>query len=612
MNKIFSGFNKICLAGIRHSFSFLKVTTKNPEWENHPLIKSLLQISIRTLSLRKWVVLPSAFLMLVMACTHTSKEKDLTDSRPNIILIMADDLGYSDLGCYGGEINTPTLDLLASKGIRFTQFYNAGRCCPTRASLLTGLYPHQAGIGQMTMDAGKPGYRGFLTANTVTLAEVLKGAGYSTGMAGKWHVSETRALEADKQLKWLSHQENYGPFSDTSQYPTARGFDRYFGNIWGVVDYFDPFSLVNGKEQVAEVPSNYYHTDAISDTAIAYVEQFSKKRKPFFLYVAYTAPHWPLQALREDIKKYEDFYKDGWEALREKRYKKILKLGLLDSTNAALSPWMFPNKNWSENKDSCWDAHAMAVHAAMVDRMDTGIGRLIHRLRQLNKLDNTLLLFLSDNGASPENPAFYGPGFDRAGSLRDGRKVTFPLVKSEQNRPGSQTVLAGIGEQWAHAVNTPFRYWKAKTFEGGICTPLIAHWPEGIESGNLISNEVGHVIDFMATFVDVAQAKYPQEFKGKKITPMRGKSLIPIFKSGNREDPEYIFWEHFGSKGLRQGQWKIVQFDNQSAWQLFDMEKDRTETRDLSRQHPGILASMKSKWEQMADITNVYPLPENK
>ena len=561
---------------------------------------------------RKWFAFTSAFLMLATACTNTSREKDLAVSRPNIILIMADDLGYSDLGCYGGEINTPNLDLLASRGIRLTQFYNAGRCCPTRASLLTGLYPHQAGIGQMTMDARKPGYRGFLTANTVTIAEVLKSAGYITGMAGKWHVSETLEFEAYKQLKWLSHQENYGPFSDTSQYPIARGFDKYFGNIWGVVDYFDPFSLVNGKEQVLDVPLNYYHTDAISDTAISYVEQFSKKKKPFFLYVAYTAPHWPIQALPEDIKKYEDLYKSGWQELRKKRYKKMIKLGLFDSTNTALSPWMFPNKTWSENKDSCWDAHAMAVHAAMVDRMDTGIGRLIHRLKELNEIDNTLILFLSDNGASPENPALYGPGFDRPGNLRDGRKIIYPVVKSWQNMPGSETVMAGIGDHWAHAINTPFRYWKAKMFDGGVCTPLIAHWPSGIAFKNLISNEEGHVIDFMATFVEIAHAKYPQEFKEKKITPMQGKSLMPIFKKGNREGAEYIFWEHFGSKGLRHGQWKIVQFDNQSAWQLFDMEKDRTENKDLSAQHPEILESMKRKWKEMATVAKVYPLPEDK
>lgn len=568
--------------------------------------------SNRIFYFRKWVVLFLSFLLVASACVTAQNHSDLPDTRPNIIIIMADDLGYSDLGCYGGEINTPNLDLLASKGIRFTQFYNTARCCPTRAALLTGLYPHQAGIGQMTMDTGKPGYRGFLTENTVTIAEVLKSAGYNTAMTGKWHVSETRELETEKQLKWLAHQENYGAFSDTSQYPVARGFDKYFGNIWGVVDFFDPFSLVNGKEQVMNVPANYYHTDAISDTAVAYVQQFSKTNKPFFLYVAHTAPHWPIQALPEDIKKYENVYKEGWQAIRERRYNKMIQLGLFDRSTAPLTPWMFPDKKWSDNKDADWDAHAMAVHAAMVDRMDQGIGRLINTLRELKELDNTLILFLSDNGASAEDPARYGPGFDRAGSTRDGRKVIFPSVKSAENMPGPQTVHAGIGMQWAHTINTPFKYWKSKIFEGGISTPMIAHWPKGIKNKNSITNEIGHVIDLMPTCIEVAHAQYPQAFKGHSVTSLQGMSLQPILKTGERADPEYIFWEHFGSKGLRHDKWKLVQLDNQAPWQLFDMEKDRTETKDLSAHFPEIVSNMKKKWEEMAVSTRVYPLPDKK
>jgi len=548
--------------------------------------------------------------LITAGCSTEPKGKNLIEDRPNIIVIMADDLGFSDLGCYGGEIKTPNLDLLAAKGMRFNQFYNASRCCPSRASLLTGLYPHQAGIGRMTMDESKPGYRGFLTENTVTVAEVLKQAGYNTGMTGKWHISETRKLEPAKQLKWLGHQENYGPFSDTAQYPVGRGFDKYFGNIWGVVDYFDPFSLVNGKEQVMSVPDNYYYTDAISDTAVAYVEQFSKDKKPFFLYVAHTAPHWPIQALPEDVAKYEDVYKDGWEAIRKKRYEKMIALGLFDSTSAPLSPWMFPEKNWSDNKDAAWDSHAMAVHAAMVDRMDQGIGRLINKLREVKALDNTLILFLSDNGASYEDPAKYGPGFDRAGTTRDGRNVVFPLVKSNENMPGTQTVHAGIGPQWAHTANTPFRYYKSKIFEGGICTPMIAHWPNGIRQENVITNEMGHVVDFMATCTELANAEYPSEFKGRKITPQQGQSLLPVFTRGERQDPEFIFWEHFGSKGLRQGKWKLVQLGNDTKWQLFDMEKDRTETNDLSDQYPDVVSRMKIKWEETANGTQVYPLPD--
>jgi arylsulfatase len=548
--------------------------------------------------------------LILTGCSDSAKENNPLEDRPNIIVILADDLGFSDLGCYGSEIKTPNLDLLASGGMRFTQFYNTSRCCPTRASLLTGLYPHQAGIGRMTMDDGKPGYRGFLTENTVTLAEVLRQAGYNTGMTGKWHIAQTNKLDAEKQLKWLGHQENFGPFSDPAQYPVARGFDKYYGNIWGVVDYFDPFSLVNGKEQVMTVPDNYYYTDAISDTTVAYVDQFSRDDKPFFLYVAHTAPHWPLHALPEDIAKYEDVYKEGWEVIRKNRYKKMLELELFDSTNASLSPWMFPEKEWSDNNDSTWDAHAMAVHAAMVDRMDQGIGRLINKLKELKKLDNTLILFLSDNGGSYEDPARYGPGFDRAGSTRDGRTVSFPLVKSAENMPGPAIVHAGIGAQWAHTVNTPFKYYKSKIFEGGICTPMIAHWPNGIAQKNVITNEMGHVVDFMATCADLAGAQYPEEFNGRKITPQMGHSLLPIFSKGERKDPEFIFWEHFGSKGLRQGKWKLVQLGNDAPWELFDMEKDRTETNDLSSQYKDVVEKMKAKWEEMAANTQVYPLPE--
>ncbi|MGV3540807.1 MAG: sulfatase-like hydrolase/transferase, partial [Rufibacter sp.] len=335
-------------------------------------------------------------------CTATTGQADKKeDKRPNIVIIMADDLGYSDVGCYGGEVQTPAIDALAQNGVRFTQFYNSSRCCPTRASMLTGLYPHQAGVGGMTHDNGTPGYRGYLTENTVTIAELLRNAGYRTGMVGKWHVSQTEELKPkEEQLKWLAHQLDKPTFSPLSQYPTARGFEKYYGNIWGVVDFFDPFSLVNGTEPVKTVPKDYYHTAALGDSAVAYVDQFAKEGKPFFLYVAHTAPHWPLQALHEDIEKYEDAYKVGWEAIRNARYQKQLKLGLFDEKTTPLSPWMFPDKEWATNPDKEFDARAMAVHAAMIDRMDQTIAQLVQKLKQTGELDNTLIFFLSDNGTS--------------------------------------------------------------------------------------------------------------------------------------------------------------------------------------------------------------------
>lgn len=537
-----------------------------------------------------------------------ASEERQNSSSPNIVLIMADDLGYSDIGCYGGEIHTPALDDLAKNGLRFTQFYNTSRCCPTRASMLTGLYPHQAGIGRMTMDAGLPGYRGTLTENTVTVAEVLKEAGYNTGMVGKWHISPTEALEKEEQLAWLAHQKDDEYFSDTATYPTARGFDKYFGNIWGVVDYFDPFSLVNGKEPVKSVPENYYYTDAIGDSAVAYVDQFSKDNEPFFLYVAHCAPHWPLQALPKDIKKYEDVYAGGWDILRETRYQKMLELGLLDKTTAKLSPPVFPKQTWEDNSDKKWDIRAMAVHAAMVDRMDKTIGDLIQKLEETGELDNTVIMFLADNGASSERPSKYGPGFDRAGNTRDGREVKFPVEKELDAMPGPQTVHSGIGPVWSNALNTPFRYFKARVHEGGIATPLIVHWPNGLKDKGAITHQPGHIIDIMPTFLELAGASYPKIYEGREITPMVGKSLLPVFSGEQREGHDILFWEHFGTGALRQGDWKLVKLKN-GDWELYDLAKDRSEVNNLASTYPEKAEELALLWEEYAMEYQALPAP---
>lgn len=546
------------------------------------------------------------FLASLGAFTTCTPAERQPDDRPNIILIMADDMGFSDLGCYGSEIHTPNLDYLAANGMRFTQFYNNGRCCPTRASLLTGLYPHQAGIGEMTSPGGQPGYQGFLTPNTVTLAEVVKQAGYNTGMTGKWHVALRYDRAREEQLKWTSHQQNFGLFADAAQVPTARGFDRYFGNIWGVVDYFDPFALVNGTEQVMTVPSTYYHTDAISDSTVAYIDRFSREDKPFFLYVAHTAPHWPLHALPADIARYEEQYKAGWQAVREARYKKMMASGLFNPATQ-LAPWMLPDKEWKVNPDSGWDAHAMAVHAAMVDRMDQGIGRIIEKLRERNELDNTIIFFLSDNGASQETPLKPGEGI--AATTRDGRAVKFPATKSPDNLAGPQEVYGSIGMAWAHALNAPFKYWKSKMYEGGICTPLIAYWPRGIAQPNSVNASPGHVIDFMATCIDAARAEYPKTFNDNAITPQQGTSLLPLLTTGKRTPPEYLFWEHFGSKALREGNWKLVQLDDNAPWQLFNLDEDRTELNDLALIYPDRLKAMQARWLELAQAKQVYPKP---
>lgn len=542
------------------------------------------------------------------SCQINDSSAEGKGGRPNIILIMADDLGFSDLGCYGGEISTPALDGLAENGLRFTQFYNASRCCPSRAALLTGLYPHQAGIGRMTADQKLPGYRGRLNEYTVTIAEVLKNAGYNTAMAGKWHISNTKARDNEEQLKWLAHQEQYGNFGDTASFPTSRGFDKYFGNIWGVVDYFDPFSLVSGSEPVKSVPENYYHTIAIGDTAISYLEEFSKDEDPFFLYIAHTAPHWPLHALPEDIKKYENTYKAGWETIRKNRYEKMLRIGLFDQSTAPLSESMFPDKKWENNPDTAFDARAMAVHAAMVDRMDQTIGKLVEKLKETGEYDNTVIMFLSDNGASSERPSKYGPGFDRAGSLRNGEQVAFPVDKDVL--PGSQTVHAGIGPEWANVSNTPFRYWKSKEYEGGITTPFIIHWPKGLTQKGIITDQPGHITDIMATCLDLAGVVYPETFQGREITPLAGQSLVPVIKGGERKPHDQIFWEHIGSSALRKGDWKIVRLNNKEAWELYDLSTDRTETRNLAKTYPEKVKELDELYERMALNHDVYPAPK--
>ena len=527
--------------------------------------------------------------------------------KPNILLILADDLGYSDLGCYGGEIHTPNLDRLAQNGLRFSRFYNAGRSCPTRASLLTGLYPHQAGIGRMTFDDHLPGYRGTMTHNGVTIAEALKQNGYQTGMIGKWHVAET-PLRSD-QREWLAHQVQHDEFAPKENYPTHRGFDNFYGTIYGVVDYFDPFSLVNGEEPVKDVPNNFYSTIALSDSAVSYIDRYAKSEKPFFMYLAYHSPHWPLHALEEDIRKYEDVYKVGWEAIRDARYERMKKLGLFKDQSDFLSNRQSA-KEWETNPDREWDAHAMAVHAAMIDRMDQGIGKVLKELEETGQLDNTLILFMSDNGCSPEVCQDYSPGDnDRPDMTRDGKPIVYP--RNKEAMPGPETTFASLGPEWANVANTPFRFWKAKMYEGGICTPMIAHWPSGIKvAKGSVTDEVCHIIDVMATSMELAKADYPASYKGNTILPMEGKSLVPILKSGKRKGHEFIGFEHFNEKALMSNDgWKIIQPGNKAKWELYNLNTDRSEQHNLAEKYPDKVAAMVKQYESWAKRSMVLPSP---
>ena len=530
------------------------------------------------------------------------------DTRPNILVILADDMGFSDLGCYGGEIHTPNLDKLAEEGLRFTHFYNTSRSCPTRASLLTGLYQHQAGIGRMTFDDNQPGYRGTMTHNGVTIAEALKGNGYQTAWVGKWHIAET-PLRPD-QRQWLAHQVQHDEFAPKDNYPINRGFQDCYGTIYGVVDYFDPFSLISGDQPVNSVPKDYYSTIALADTAVAYVNKYAETDKPFFMYLAFHCPHWPLHALPEDIEKYKDTYKDGWQAIREARYQRMKEMKLFGDADDFLSPRQFTD-SWDENPTKEWDARAMAVHAAMIDRMDQEIGRVIETLKKNGQLDNTLILFMSDNGCSNEDCQNYSEGEnDRPAETRDGRKIVYP--KQKEIMPGPETSYASVGARWANAANTPFRFWKAKSYEGGICTPMIAHWPKGIKQPQgSVNTQMGHVMDIMATCLDISGTQYPTEYNGHKIIPLAGQSLDPIFKTGSRKGHDELCFEHFNEKALIDASgWKIVWPNNTKSWELYNLNEDRSEMHNLADRYPEKVKDMVARYEEWEKDYMVVPRPK--
>lgn len=542
---------------------------------------------------------------LLMGCSLTGVR---AQEKPNILVILADDLGYSDLGCYGGEIKTPNLDRLAENGIRFSRFYNASRSCPTRASLLTGLYQHQAGIGRMTFNEGLPGYLGTISRNAVTIPEVLKTAGYRTSMVGKWHVAETPLRE--DQRDWLNHQVWHDTFTDLCNYPVNRGFDTHYGTIYGVVDYFDPFSLVEGEVPITEIPENYYITDALSDRAAS--EILNSDNRPFFMYLSYTAPHWPLHALPEDIEKYKDTYTVGWDSIRDNRYERMKKLGIFGDLDDFLTERQF-NDSWKENPTAEWDARAMAVHAAMVDRMDQGIGKVIDALKKSGKFDNTLILFMSDNGCSAEECQKMIPGKnDRPDMTRDGRPIEY--VRNKEKLPGPETTYAALGPQWANVANTPFRYWKAKAYEGGICTPCIAHWPKWIKlKGGTISDSLCHVMDIMATCVDIAGAEYPKNFKGHNVIPAEGKSMLPILYGKVSDRHKFLGFEHFNESSLISSDgWKIVRPAKSEAWELYNLNTDRTEKFNVAEIYPEKVEELEKIYYVWAEKCMVYPNPDRR
>ncbi|MDR3061428.1 MAG: arylsulfatase [Dysgonamonadaceae bacterium] len=542
---------------------------------------------------------------------------------PNIILIMSDDMGYSDIRCFGGIIRTPNLDKIAANGIRYTQFYNTARSCPTRASLMTGLHPHQAGIGHMVDNPQEPeGYRGELNDNCVTIAEVLKTAGYKNYGVGKWHLTG----------KAKKGQDNSG-------YPLQRGFDEYYGIIGGAANFFDPHTLCRGNTFISPEndpeyrPEKFYLTDAIGDNSVKYIKNH-KENKPFFMYVAFTAAHWPMQVPEKDVEPYYGQFDAGWDALRKEKYDDMVKSGLIKkewklSFDESVTPW--EKEDHKEFEKRC-----MEVYAGMITNMDRNIGKIIQALQETGQLENTLIFFLQDNGGCAENLGREDGKVQRKipenkmlAPMAPDELQTFmipwrtrsgqPVFQGKDVMPGGPDTYASYGKGWAYCSNTPFREYKHWVHEGGIATPLIVQWPSGIKKTGEFRSVPGQLMDIMATCVDVANAKYPAEKNGKPIIPMQGKSLASSFGKDIKSD-RYLFWEHESNKAVRKGKWKLVYKSTgkekdrnlptpYDSWELYDMEKDRTETNNIASVNPKMVKELADAWERIAWEVKVKPYP---
>ncbi len=551
--------------------------------------------------------LPSASL-LILTLILPAAPLAAAEAPPNIVVIMGDDMGFSDLGCYGSAIATPNLDALAAGGLRFTQFYNTARCCPTRASLLTGLYPHQAGIGHMTDDRGFDGYRGDLNKQCRTIAEVLKPTGYRCYAAGKWHVTHHIAKDGPKH-----------------NWPLQRGFDRFYGMVSGGGSFYDPWTLCRGNTLISPYadpeykPKTYYFTDAITDHAVGFLADHTKEHhdKPFFLYLTYTTAHWPMHALPEDIAKYKGKYNAGYEAIRKARLEKAARLGLIDRQQGQ-SPMA---GDWDKVKNKPREIACMEVYAAMIDRMDQGIGRVVAELKRSGQLDNTLIFFLQDNGGCAEPMGRNkianredGPRTDKptrkpiplealpAALVPPQTRDGYPVRQGPNVMPGPYDTYVGYGRAWANVSNTPFREYKHWVHEGGISTPLIVHWPKGIAARGELRKQPGHLIDIMATCVDVSDSKYPGS---KEATPLEGRSLRPAFVNQAIER-DAIYWEHEGNRAIRVGDWKLVAKYGQ-PWELYDLATDRVESRDLAGSMPDRVKDLAGRWEKWAAHAGVQP-----
>ena len=531
-------------------------------------------------------------------------------ARPNFVVILADDMGFSDLGCYGGEVRTPNIDALAAGGLRYTQAYNAARCCPSRAALMTGVHPHQAGIGWMTFgglaNSAPPGswtsmieqrgpYQGYLDDSCVTIADVLRLGGYRTLLSGKWH------LGGDVKVEDLHLFDPSCPGPPVT--PLERGFDEFWGLFGGAASYYRPRILMNGNQVIEVENPTFYLTDAITDHAIEMIERAAEK--PFFLYLAYSAPHWPLHALEEDIARYEETFREGWDQIRAERHERLRDAGLLDPSwkISARDPDSYP---FEDARYPQWEAMRMAVYAAQIDRMDQGIGRVVECLRQRALLENTVVLVCSDNGGSSEflqeEPTAEGAS-RYEGATFDGGLVRVGNVPELE--PGGPGTFMSYDLPWANASNSPFRRFKSWVHEGGISTPLVVHWPFGIAEAGIRHAPI-HFIDFLPTIAELAGVPIPTERDGRPLTPVEGESFVPSFARSNWRRTMPLWLEHEGNRALRDESWKLVS-KHPGRWELYNMEIDRTEAHDLALQEPARLKRMAESWESTADRVGVRP-----
>jgi arylsulfatase A-like enzyme len=556
----------------------------------------------------------SLVVLILISSQIFSQNSPIKPGKPNVLVILTDDMGYSDIGCFGSEIKTPNIDRLASNGLRFTRFYNTSRCSPTRASLLTGLYPHQAGMGHLSnSNFEEEGYRDDLSRNAVTMAEVFRSAGYSTYMTGKWHISK-----------------DINPHGNKSNWPCQRGFDRHFGTLNGSGSFYDPGTLVSNNNFIAP-GKDFYYTDAISDTTVKFINQHPDN-KPFFFYVAYTSAHWPLHAPEKEVKKYKGVYDSGWDAAREQRFIRLKKLGIIDE-RCVLTERGVDIPEWKNEPMKEWQVRRMEVYAAMIDVMDQGIGRIISALEKKGILENTIIFYMHDNGGcaepqgtnKPEIPLtakqkilkplstdsiFYGKQPEYA---RDGRYVRSGIGVMA----GDADTWVAYGEEWANVSNTPFRLYKHWTHEGGIASPLVVYWPKGISAKGELRRQPSHLIDIMATCLDIAGVNYPKQFNGNVIQPYEGKSLIPAFD--NKEiKRDCIFWEHEGNRAILAGKWKLVSRTlkpkiftekDENAWELYDLENDPSETENLALKNSEKVKELSQLWEKEALRTKAKPWP---